>query len=157
QPNLEFELMIPTYRSQVYVTMGEQLQAQLKEAGITTRLKVVDSPTYTAAVAQRGEFTAYLGSNGGRLNANQDLLNRYHSQGPAAKIQTRYNNPRLDALIEQQRVLTKDADKRRGLLEQIQRMVIEDNILVSVSSPSQQVLHWNYVRDFYPHGVITDS
>ena len=54
-------------------------------------------------------------------------------------------------------VLTRDPDKRRGLLEQIQRQVIEDNILVSVSSPSQQVLHWNYVRDFYPHGVITDS
>jgi ABC-type oligopeptide transport system substrate-binding subunit len=150
--NLEFELSVPTYQAQVYVTMGEQLQAQLKEAGVTVRLKPMDPPTYGAAVGTRGEFAAYLGDAGVRLNPNQDLLSRYRSQGPVAKIQSRYNNPKLDELIAQQKVLVRDPAKRRALLEQIQRTVIEENILVCVAASRQQILRWNYVKDFYVHG-----
>jgi ABC-type transport system substrate-binding protein len=139
-PNLEFELSVPTYKSQVYVTMGEQLQAQLKEAGITMRLKVMDPATYTGAVSNRGEFTAYLGNAGGRLTANQDLLSRLHSKGAVTRIQTHYNNPKLDELIDQQRVLSRDPARRRSLLEQIQRMVIEDSVLVSMAASVQPIV-----------------
>jgi peptide/nickel transport system substrate-binding protein len=157
QPSFEFELSVPTYKAQVYVTMGEQLQAQLREAGVNVRLKVLDSATYTSVVSTRGEFSAYLGNANVRLTANQDLLNRYHSKGPIAKIQTRYNNPKLDDLIDQQKVLSRDPAKRRAVLEQVQRTVIEDNILVSVSAPYQQVLRWNYFKDFFLNGNIVDS
>jgi peptide/nickel transport system substrate-binding protein len=155
--NVTFELTVPTYKAQVYVTMGEQLKAQLAEAGITANLKVLDSANYAATVTQRGEFTAYLGNNGTRLTVNADLLNRFHSKGAVAKIQTHYNNPKLDALIDQQRVLGRDPEKRRSLLEQVQRTVIEDNILVSISTPGMQDLYWNYVKDYYPNGVVSDS
>jgi ABC-type transport system substrate-binding protein len=155
-PNLEFELTVPTYKGQVYVTMGEQLQAQLKEAGINIRLKPLDSVAYNGAVATQGTFTAYLANAGVRITANQDLLSRYHSQGPSTKIQTRYNNPKLDALIDQQRVLARDPAQRRALLEQIQRTVIDDNILVGISAANQQVLHWSYVKGFGVHGSIAD-
>jgi peptide/nickel transport system substrate-binding protein len=149
QPNLEFELIVPNYRSQIYVTMGEQLLAQLKEASINATLKVVDTAAYSSVVQQRGEFAAYLGNAGNRLTANFDLLSRYHSKGAVAKIQTGYNNPKLDALIDQQKVLSRDPAKRRALLEEIQRTVIEDNVLVSVSAGVTPLLWWNYLKDLY--------
>jgi peptide/nickel transport system substrate-binding protein len=157
QPNLQFELTVPTYKSQVYVTMGEQLQAQLRAAGIEVKLKPLDATSYGPVVQQRGEFSAYLGNNGTRLSANQDLLGRYHGKGALTKIQTRYNNPKLDDLIDQQKVLSADPAKRRTLLEQIQRTVIDDNVIVSVSAPIQGLLRWSYVKDFYVNGSITDS
>jgi peptide/nickel transport system substrate-binding protein len=157
QPNFEFELTVPTYGFMFWVTLAEQIQAQLKEAGITVKLKPLDAANFAGVVAQRGEFTAYIGSNGGRLTANQDLLNRYHSRGRATGIQTRYSNPRLDALIDEQRKLPRDPARRRALLEQIQRTVIEDNVIVSLASGLRQVLSWNYVKDFYVNGIMTDS
>jgi peptide/nickel transport system substrate-binding protein len=156
-PSLEFTLTVPNYASGLYVTISEQVQAQLKEAGINVTLKVVDSAAYAELVQQRGEFSAYLGNNGGRLSANQDLLNRYHSKGVASKIQSGYSNPRLDTLIDQQRVLARDPEKRKGLLEQLQRIVVEDHILVNVSVSLQQAVRWSYVKDFYVNGIFNDS
>jgi peptide/nickel transport system substrate-binding protein len=156
-PNLEFTLTVPTYSGGLYVTVAEQFQAQLKEAGITVSLKVLDGAAFTQLVNLSGEFSVYLGNNGGRLSANQDLLSRYHSKGAANKIRTAYNNPALDALIDQQRVLSRDPAKRRALLEQIQRTVIEDNVLVGVATIVAQSLRWNHVKDFYFNGTFADS
>src|SRR5262249_5487650 len=147
QPNLEFQLIVPNYRSHIYVTMVEQRLSQLKEAGINAALKVVDTAAYSSVVQQGGEFAAYLGNAGNRLTANFDLLSRYHSKGAVARLQTGYNNPKLDALIDQQRVLTRDSAKRQSLLEQIQRTAIEDNVLVSVSAGITASIWWNYVKD----------
>src|SRR5262249_21290649 len=88
QPNLAFELTVPTYISGVFVTMGELLQQQLKEAGITMTLKSFDTAGYNNTVQTQGNFAAYFGSAGGRITANQDLLNRFHSKGPATSVQT---------------------------------------------------------------------
>jgi ABC-type transport system substrate-binding protein len=157
QPNLDFELIVPTYKAQVYVTMGEQIQAQLKEAGISARLRVLDSAAFIGAVTTQGQFTVYLGNAGARFSTNADLLNNYYSKGANAKIQSHYNNPQLDALIDQQKVLTRDPQKRRSLLEQIQRTVIDDNIIVSISAAQSGDLLWSYVKGFYLNGVNADS
>jgi ABC-type transport system substrate-binding protein len=147
RPNLEFELTVPTYRSQIYVTMAELAQAQLKEAGINATLKPLDAGAFSL-VSNRGEFQAFLANAGSRVTANQDLLSRYHSKGAVARLQTGYNNPKLDALIDQQKVLSRDPAKRRAVLEEIQRTVIEDNVLVSISAGKSADLSWSYVKAF---------
>jgi ABC-type transport system substrate-binding protein len=157
QPDLTFELTVPTYISGVFVTMGEQLQQQLKEAGIAMTLKSFDTAGYNNAVQMQGNFTAYFGSAGGRITANQDLLNRFHSKGPATNVQTKYNNPQLDTLIDQQKVLSRDPVKRRALLEQIQRQVIEDNVIIGVGASIQQNLRWSYMKDFYVYSILSES
>jgi peptide/nickel transport system substrate-binding protein len=156
-PNLQFELTVPTFKAQVYVTMGEQIQAQLREAGIDMKLRVLDPLAYTGTVSTRGEFSAYLSNAGGRITANQDLLGRFHSRGAMTRIQTKYSNPQLDALIDQQRVLSRDPAKRRTLLDQIQRTVIEDDVIVSMSASIQPILSWSYVKDFDIGTNIVDS
>jgi peptide/nickel transport system substrate-binding protein len=157
QPNLAFEVIAPTYKGRIYVTMAEQIQAQLKEAGISMTIRSLDPANFTGLVSQQGQFAAYIASAGNRPITNADLLGRYHSKGAVAKIQTHYNNPKLDDLIDQQKVLSRDPAKRRAILEQIQRTVIEDNILLGLSAAGQQILRWSYVKDFYVNGVASDS
>jgi ABC-type transport system substrate-binding protein len=157
QPNLAFEVIAPTYKGRVYVTMAEQIQAQLKDAGISMTIKALDPANFTGLVSQQGQFAAYIASAGNRPITNADLLGRYHSKGAVARIQTHYNNPKLDDLIDQQKVLSRDPAKRRALLEQIQRTVIEDNIIMGLSAAGQQILRWSYVKDFYVNGVASDS
>ena len=38
-----------------------------------------------------------------------------------------------------------------------QRTVIDDTILVGVFVSIQQLVLWNYVKDFYQNGIFTDS
>jgi ABC-type transport system substrate-binding protein len=156
-PNLEFTLTVPNYGANLYVAISEYLQAQWKEVGINAQLKVVDSAAFSGTILARGDFAAYVANAGGRLTSNADLLNRYHSKGNAATTQTGYNNPKLDDLIDQQKVLGRDPAKRRQLIEQIQRTVIDDSILVGVFVSIQQLVLWNYVKDFYQNGIFTDS
>jgi hypothetical protein len=46
---------------------------------------------------------------------------------------------------------------RRSLLEQIQRTVIEDNVLVGATASYIAFASWSYVKDFYPGTNIPES
>src|SRR5262249_10113854 len=57
--DLNFEMTVSNF-GEAYVASAELAQAQLREAGITTRLKLVPGTEYNQVVVTRGEFDVYF-------------------------------------------------------------------------------------------------
>jgi ABC-type transport system substrate-binding protein len=147
------ELNVANYRNGAFVTMAELAQQQLREVGIRAEIKVLDAAQWTQVVRTNGEFSCYLDSASGRLTTNGDLLARYHSRG--ARNFTKFADPEIDRLIEQQAVLSRDPNRRKALIQDLQRKVIEKAFLSPLFYPGQQNAHWTYVRDYYMNASIT--
>lgn len=151
----EFEISVADYKSRAYVTMAEQVQAQLREVGIRTSIKVMDSAQYQQVVSTNREFTVTLNTAAGRLTTNDDLLRRFHSKG-AGNI-ARFSDPEIDRIIEQQAVVSRDPNRRKSLLQDLNRKVIEKAFISPVITSFQTIVYWNYVKDLYVSGQINDT
>jgi peptide/nickel transport system substrate-binding protein len=146
ESGFDLEITVPTYLVGVYVTIGELVQANLKEIGVRATLKPLDPVTYSQQLA-RGNFQAYLGASGAS-GTNDHLYGEYYSGGP--RNYAGYSSPDLDKLIDQQAVLTKDPDARKTILQQVQRLIISQSIAVHLFHRQQPVLSAPEVMDLYP-------
>jgi ABC-type transport system substrate-binding protein len=149
----DIEMTVPNYGT-YYTTAGELAASQLREAGINATVKVLDPVGYVSKVLTDGDFQLYVGPTNPILSANSDLFARHHSKGD--RNATKINDPKLDAMIEQQSVMTKDPDGRKRLLMDIQRYIINSAHLQMINTSGGNTIMQGYVRDFYP-GVATSS
>jgi peptide/nickel transport system substrate-binding protein len=148
--NLSFEIIAPTYLSGAFVSAAELIQANLREIGVTTSLKTVDTPTLTTA-QQSGNFQATIGTFAGAA-PNGWLGARYKTGG--GQNWAKYADPEMDRMIDQQAVLAKDPEGRKKVLQDVQRKIIGDAVyipLVIYPAPFAQVAE---LRGFYPPTVV---
>ena len=103
--------------------LAEAAQAQLKEAGINATIDVVDIAGFTERVQAKHDFDLYVGATGTGVSTNQDLHARFKTGGSLNAADM--SDPQLDQLIDAQGIELKDRQKRIGLLQQIQRRVID--------------------------------
>jgi peptide/nickel transport system substrate-binding protein len=144
---LEIELQVANY-NQTYRAGGELIAAMLKEAGITTKIQIIDTTQYATATRVRGEFAhMYYGAGLGSNGASSVLFQRYHSKGTANA--TKLKDPKLDEMIEQQAVLVRDPEARKKLLLDIQRHILQNAYFMAIHTYEPVFLHAPYVRDFY--------
>src|SRR5262249_14955110 len=127
--NLSFELSVANF-GEASVAGAELIQAQLKEAGITARLKLLSGTEYNQGVVARREFEVYNAIAQPIGVTNAELISRFRSGGDRNVFKA--SDPQLDKLIDQQAVLIKDPDGRKKILQDIQRRVIEDCFLVGI-------------------------
>jgi peptide/nickel transport system substrate-binding protein len=152
--NLDFE-MIVSNQGEDYVATAELVVAQLKEAGITARIRLVDPTVYLQAIQTRGEFLMYVGSISPQTSPNGDLYRRHHSTAPLNVF--KLNDPKLDDLIDRQAVITKDPEARKKLLLDIQRFLIDQAYLLTLVSPASYSAAQSYVKELYPLSIVSDE
>jgi peptide/nickel transport system substrate-binding protein len=105
------------------VSMGELVAAQLLEAGIRTKITLIDNVTNTERVITRGDYTIAVGTSAPLGLTNQDLFNRFHSTGTRKGMTL--NDPKSDEMIEKQSVM-KDAAQRKQALLELQRYLMTE-------------------------------
>src|SRR5262249_13804488 len=134
---------------------SELVQSQLKEAGISTTIRNLDAAT-NAATVQRwwsegmgGEHMIYEIA-APSTTSSADLLARLHSNGSTNPY--RLMDPELDQLIEAQMAELKDRQRRIGLIQQIQRRVLDVAAFVPVMVRNPIDAQWSYVKDWVPSG-----
>jgi len=115
---------------------ADVLAAQLAEAGIRARLREEPWPSLYDRL-RRGEVGFYFGGVVSPTAESSDVLDGYvHSRGGAlgfgASNHCRYANPRADALIEAASA-SLDLARRRGLLQEAMRVVMQDLRFVPVA------------------------
>ena len=151
ESGFDFKFAVPNYLSNFYVTMAELMQANLREVNIRATIEPMDAATFFQRRAN-GQFDAFVQNNGTLSATSADLYARYYKGG--ALNTHGYDNPDLNKLIDQQAVQSRDPDARKKTLQDIQRIVLDDCILMNIMIRHQVYMSQPYVMDWYPHGEI---
>ncbi|GAB3807489.1 ABC transporter substrate-binding protein [Micromonospora zhanjiangensis] len=120
-------LTIPTIVSQgeyaTSVNEAQNLQAQLKEAGINLEIKTLESGAYVDRWVA-ADFTAAVALNGGRPDPDGMYGRYFTSTGNLNKV-AGYSSPELDELFADGKATT-DPAKRKEIYAQVGKL-LEDN------------------------------
>jgi peptide/nickel transport system substrate-binding protein len=126
--------------------LGEAIQAQLAEVGITATIKSPEFGTYQALLSEKTKIPFYLlGTGSPTGDPDFSLTNNVASNGQGNY--PNYKNPKVDALIEQQRQ-TVDPDARRAVLRQIYQQVYDDCTWISLFYENQLFGQRSNVKGF---------
>jgi ABC-type transport system substrate-binding protein len=148
--NLSFEITVSNVLSGTMVSVTELIQANLKEIGVTTTLKPVDSPTNQAAL-QSGNFqaNAYITSAGA---PNGWLYLRHYTGG--TQNYAKYSDAEMDKLIDQQAVLARDPEGRKKILQDIQRRIVDAAAYIPLVFFQQPIANAAEVKGFNPPTLL---
>jgi len=105
------------------------IQRRLKEIGIDVRIRVLEWASFIGRFIKTGDFDAVV--LGWSLGLEPDQYNIWHSsqQAPGQFNFIGYDNPQVDALLEQGR-LQLDPDKRMKIYHEFARLLLEDSPVV---------------------------
>ena len=146
-----FEVLTPPWNNNIKIL--EIYQQNLKEIGINIEIKPIEMAAYNEALGS-GEFSiAWANIVAGYPDPDAMCYPLLHSSNIGSSgNRARYNNPEVDALLDEARASTDEA-KRDEFYRQIDAMVAEDmpyaylthNIYVDICQP--------YVRDYCPSAL----
>lgn len=140
--------------------VAEIVQAQLREIGIEVEIESLEVGTFWQYTAN-GKHDMFLGSWGCVTgDADYGLYAMYHSSAKGAPgNRSFYGNPKVDELLDLGKE-TIDPAKRKGIYEEIQKLIVEDapdvmlyNRVLGVGMQSDLTgleLHPVTLHDFYP-------
>lgn len=114
---------------------GEIIQAMAAEAGFDVKITASEFASALAA-ANRGEFEAFALMWSGRVDPDGNLFSFVHSSG--GQNDGRYANPKVDALLDQARVV-QDVAGRRALYDQVLEQVSTDLPIIYLNNPKNVV------------------
>lgn len=117
----EMEITVPS-NYQMHVDTAQVMVEQLKEAGITAKIKSVDWSTWLSDVYKGRNYQTTVSGIAGSLTPSY-LLVRYLST--ASNDFTNYNNPEYDALYQKIAVTLDENELKQGYKE-LQKMLAED-------------------------------
>lgn len=115
-------LALPIHTGSLHV--GQVVQAQLSKAGIEINLETMDRGAYRERISKR-DFDMVI--SGGNLTPDPDslLYDAFHSKFVDHQNESGYQNPDLDRVIEEARVIS-DFEKRKALYTEALGILIRD-------------------------------
>ncbi|WP_292547272.1 ABC transporter substrate-binding protein [Methanoregula sp.] len=124
-----FRVKLLTYSERAELPpMAEVIQQQLKKAGMDMEITVGTS-TATEGIFKTGEYDMYLMGRGVLFTPDPDeiMMTDYHSSGTSKNAYGafRWNNSRVDSLIEQART-TQDLSARKAMYDEVQSIVVAE-------------------------------
>ena len=141
---VQVALTVPNNPDQRQV--GEIVQAMAAEAGFDVKITASEYASALAA-ATRGEFEAFSTGWSGRVDPDGNLFSFMHSTG--ALNDSKYANPKVDALLDQTRTV-QDAAGRRALYDQILQQTSQDLPIIYMWNPKNVVGMSARVTGFRP-------
>jgi peptide/nickel transport system substrate-binding protein len=132
--------------AQIHTTHAELLAAQLRQVGITLRLRSIDNVTLADKVYQ-GDFPLFVGAGiTTPPSADGDLFTKWHSKG--GRHITQLKDPKLDAMIEQQAAMVRDPDGRKKALQEIQRYIVGTYVSLHPRGTENIAAQWSDVHNW---------
>jgi ABC-type transport system substrate-binding protein len=147
---LKVELVSTPGYSQTFNQQVELVQADLKLAGIDANIKMVE---YTAYIASyfKGQFEGgnmlVFGLETPFTEPHDFLFNMYHTKG--TRNHASVNDPKLDAMIEQQ-MKTFDRAERKKQIFEIQRYLAEQMYYPPHAASVRSAGLQPRIKDFFP-------
>ncbi|HEY0843323.1 peptide-binding protein [Methylotenera sp.] len=109
------------------------IQRRLKEVGIDVRIRAIEWASFISRFIKTGDFDVVV--LGWGLGLDPDQYNIWHSsqQAPGQFNFIGYNNPKIDALLEQGR-LELNPDKRMVIYHKFAEILLEDSPIIYLSA-----------------------
>jgi peptide/nickel transport system substrate-binding protein len=134
----------------------EAVQAMLKEIGVDVNLQFGEwGSVFTQIRSPKLDhhmFTlAWITTN---ADGDYSFYNLFHSKGipPTSWNSYRYNNPKVDKLVEEARA-TLDPKKRAKLYGEVQDILAKDVVMLPIYNSNMIYVSQNYVKGFKAHSV----
>lgn len=143
---LRFRIMVPS-DSVTLTTAAQNIQAQLRKAGVETDVDVLEPGVYGDRW-YKADFDAALASPNGYPDPDVMLTPYWHSTGEINRI-ANYRDTELDKLLEQGRA-TLEPEKRKPIYDQIQKKLAEAVPWVWLFSGYDYRVMQPYVKGFTP-------
>ena len=144
-PTVKLETIVTQTGFATSVAEAQALQAQLKDAGITLDLVVLDHATYVKRWLD-GDFDAAVANNGGRVDPDTMYRRYFTSVGNLNKV-AGYSSDTLDALFAQG-VATDNYTKRKDIYTKISVELEKNAAWVWLFSRNEYVSHSPKVTGF---------
>ena len=144
--SVEFKLM-PLSEIQRF---GESIQGYMADAGMGSSIVVLDWGAYLADLATGNMQMFILGLANPLGDADMTLMSTFHSSGVGVSNYTRYSNPEMDRLIEEER---READpvRRLELLKEAINLAVDDAAYVPTFVRENLMAHHQKVKGFVLH------
>ena len=142
--NVQFFAGIKQFAS--IIASAELITAQLKEIGINSTIVQVDNVQLLNNAWTNGEWDMGLGGQQPQISPTSNLEKFYKSTG--SQNGYKINDPTLDGLIVQQKQAVGNPTQRKDLLQQIQRRVIDQAVLIPVETTVGGVMISGSLKNF---------
>jgi peptide/nickel transport system substrate-binding protein len=119
------KLTLKTSTLSIARKIGETLQAQLKQVGITLELQSVERQKLTQDMTD-GNFQLYYNVMVGGNQSTDMFRFVYHSRSipPNGQNRSRYNNPQMDKLIDEAQLANRE--RRQQIYSQVQKILANE-------------------------------
>lgn len=128
------------------IASAELATAQLKEIGINSTIVQVDNIQLLNNAWTNGEWDMGLGGQQPQVSPTQNMEKFYKSTG--SQNGYKINDPTLDSLIAQQKQAVGNPDQRKQLIQQIQRRVLDQCVLIPVETTVGGVMVSGALKNF---------
>jgi ABC-type transport system substrate-binding protein len=128
--------------------LAEALADQWKRVGVLIELRPLELATFYSDITH-GSFQMYTFRWVGAATSDPDILEYVfdsRKMPPAGANRGHYQNPVVDALLQQQRT-EMDQNKRKAMLSEIQKILAQDEPYIDLWYNDNVVVHRNRVTD----------
>lgn len=145
-----FKLTLKTSPLSISKKVAEVMQEQLRRIGIDLAIQSLENQKLTQDITE-GNFQLYYRVMVGGNQSTDIFKFAYHSKSmpPNGQNRMRYNNPKVDKLIDE--ALLAPQDKRKDLYSQIQKTLAEELPQIYLWYPSAITVHRTRVS-----GIVQD-
>ncbi|AQQ54585.1 ABC transporter substrate-binding protein [Planococcus lenghuensis] len=130
--------------------VAEYLQSSFADIGVTAEIVTFEWATYLEK-AKNGEADAFLlGWTGTNGDADDFIYSLWHGENIGSLNSTQYDNPELNAILEEARTIT-DQEQRNELYREAQEIMHEDAPIIPLVHASPALAAKENVIGFDPH------
>lgn len=147
QPRLKLTLKTSTLS--IARKIGEAMQAQLRKVGIQLELQSLERQKLTQDMTE-GNFQLYYNVMVGGNQSTDMFRFVYHSRSipPNGQNRSRYNNPKLDALLDES--LLASRERRQAIFFEVQKMLAEELPQIYLWYQSNVIVHSERIAGLVP-------
>lgn len=114
-----------------FILMSEVVQAQLTEAGFNVNIESMEWASFLDTARDGNYDMTFLSWSNLTADGSELFYPNFHSDNVGASNRAQYSNPEFDQLVEQSRTTT-DQEKRLEILDQANRLMLEDHAIVNM-------------------------
>jgi peptide/nickel transport system substrate-binding protein len=128
------QLRLDVYQNADLQAVAQVLQAAFEEIGVMLEIRVQDFAAYTQTVQGEGVELSMTGWGTVTLDADYTLYAFFHTSQIPTSNRSRYSDPAMDALLQQGRDATDDAE-RAAAYDEVQATVVREVPMVTLYYP----------------------
>jgi peptide/nickel transport system substrate-binding protein len=139
-------MVIPTFPT--FIASAQVIAAQLRRVNVEVSIEQVEYGLWLDRLGKTKDMPLTINATGGWADPDPYLYGRFHSKG---FNQANWNEPEVDALLEQGRA-TVDPAGRKAIYDQLQRMLADEKVpYVWLYTPDLFDITQTSVQGFWQH------